>query len=64
LNHICKQEGTRGQVPCPTPANSLSGVKEEDFEKMAKLSLEDGNAGSNLIRGKEQDIINIFKAAY
>jgi len=23
-------------------------VKEEDYEKMAKLSLEDGNAGSNL----------------
>jgi len=31
---------------------------------MAKLSLEDGNAGSNPIQGKEQDIINIFKVAY
>lgn len=40
------------------------GVKEEDFEKMAKLALEDGNAVSNPIQGNEQDIINIFKAAY
>lgn len=40
------------------------GVKEEDFELMAKLALEDGNAISNPIQGKEQDIINIFKAAY
>ena len=56
--------GTRGQVPRPAPANALSGVKEKEFEKMAKLSLEDGNAGSNPIQGKEQDIINIFKAAY
>lgn len=40
------------------------GVKEEDFEKMAKLALEDGNAFSNPIQGKEEDIINIFKSAY
>lgn len=40
------------------------GVKEEDFETMAKLALEDGNAFSNPIQGKEMDIINIFKAAY
>ena len=47
------------------PANLRDlGVKEEDFEKMAKLALEDGNAVSNPIQGKEQDIIDIFKAAY
>jgi len=40
------------------------GVNEDDFEKMAKLALEDGNAVSNPIQGKEEDIINIFKAAY
>ncbi|MBP2259019.1 iron-containing alcohol dehydrogenase [Virgibacillus alimentarius] len=47
------------------PANLRElGVKEEDFEKMAKLSLEDGNAVSNPIQGKEKDIIDIFQAAY
>ena len=40
------------------------GVKGEDFEKMAKLALEDGNVFSNPIQGKEEDIINIFKSAY
>lgn len=40
------------------------GVKEEDFEEMAKLSLEDGNAFTNPIQGKEVDIINLFKKAY
>ncbi|TCS97017.1 iron-containing alcohol dehydrogenase [Hazenella coriacea] len=50
-------------VNIPSSLRDL-GVKEEDFEKMAKLSLEDGNAISNPIQGKEQDIINIFKAAY
>jgi len=37
-------------------------VKEKDFEKMAKLSHEDGNAESNPIQGKEQDIINHFQS--
>ncbi|MDK2937508.1 MAG: 1,3-propanediol dehydrogenase [Eubacteriaceae bacterium] len=40
------------------------GVKEEDFEKMAFMALKDGNAFSNPRKGNEQDIINIFKAAY
>lgn len=39
-------------------------VKEEDFEKMAELALEDGNAVSNPIQGRKEDIIEIFKAAY
>ncbi|WKY48020.1 iron-containing alcohol dehydrogenase [Eubacteriaceae bacterium ES3] len=40
------------------------GVKEDDFEKMAFMALKDGNAFSNPRKGNEQDIINIFKAAY
>ncbi|WP_062353076.1 iron-containing alcohol dehydrogenase [Bacillus kwashiorkori] len=40
------------------------GVKEEDFELMAKLALEDGNAFSNPIQGKMEDIITIFQSAY
>lgn len=40
------------------------GVKEEDFELMAKLALEDGNASSNPIQGTKADIIELFKAAY
>ncbi|MGE4508335.1 MAG: iron-containing alcohol dehydrogenase [Eubacteriaceae bacterium] len=40
------------------------GVKEEDFEKMAFMALKDGNAFSNPRKGNEQDIINIFKAAF
>ncbi|WP_018665410.1 iron-containing alcohol dehydrogenase [Heyndrickxia acidiproducens] len=39
-------------------------VKEKDFELMAKLALEDGNAFSNPIQGNTQDIIELFKAAY
>ncbi len=39
------------------------GVKEEDFEYMAKMAMKDGNAGCNPISGTEKDIINIFKAA-
>jgi 1,3-propanediol dehydrogenase len=39
-------------------------VKEKDFELMAKLALEDGNALSNPIQGNTQDIIELFKAAY
>ncbi|WP_054950818.1 iron-containing alcohol dehydrogenase [Numidum massiliense] len=47
------------------PANLRAlGVKEEDFEYMAKMALQDGNAFSNPIQGKEQDIIDIFKATY
>ena len=50
-------------VNIPSDLRSL-GVKEEDFEKMAALALEDGNAISNPIQGKKEDIIAIFKAAY
>lgn len=39
-------------------------VKREDFPLMAKLALEDGNAISNPIQGKEADIIRIFESAY
>nr|AGS32789.1 1,3-propanediol dehydrogenase [uncultured bacterium] len=40
------------------------GVKEEDFEYMAKMALKDGNAFSNPRKGNEKDIISIFKAAF
>ncbi|KGM98022.1 1,3-propanediol dehydrogenase [Clostridium novyi A str. 4552] len=40
------------------------GVKEEDFEYMAGNALKDGNAFSNPRKGTEEDIVNIFKAAY
>lgn len=50
-------------VNIPSDLRSL-GVKEEDFDKMASLALEDGNAISNPIQGKKEDIIAIFKAAY
>lgn len=39
------------------------GVKEEDFDYMAKMALKDGNAFSNPRKGNEQDIIKILKAA-
>lgn len=39
------------------------GVKEEDFEFMAKMSLKDGNSFSNPIKGTEKDIVKIFKSA-
>lgn len=50
-------------VNIPSNLRALD-VKEEDFEKMAKLALEDGNAVSNPIQGRQEDIVNIFKAAY
>ena len=50
-------------VNIPSNLRALN-VKEEDFELMAKLALEDGNAISNPIQGTEQDIIDIFQAAY
>lgn len=40
------------------------GVKEEDFEYMAKMALKDGNAFSNPRKGNEKDIVKIFKAAF
>lgn len=40
------------------------GVKEADFELMADNALKDGNAFSNPRKGTQQDIIEIFKAAY
>ena len=42
---------------------SEMGVKEEDFEYMAKMALKDGNAFSNPRKGNEQDIVSILKAA-
>ncbi|GAA0706784.1 iron-containing alcohol dehydrogenase [Paraclostridium ghonii] len=40
------------------------GVKEEDFEYMAEMALKDGNAFSNPRKGNENDIVEIFKAAF
>lgn len=40
------------------------GVKEEDFEYMAKMALKDGNAFSNPRKGNEKDIVSIFKDAF
>jgi len=39
-------------------------VKREDFDKMAELALEDGNAGTNPRKGTQEDIKSIFEAAY
>ncbi|ADQ14123.1 iron-containing alcohol dehydrogenase [Halanaerobium hydrogeniformans] len=39
-------------------------VKEEDFEEMARLALEDGNALSNPRKATQAEIAGIFKAAY
>lgn len=50
-------------VGIPTNLRDL-GVKEEDFEQMAKMALEDGNAISNPIQGRAEDIVKIFQAAY
>lgn len=50
-------------VNIPSSLRDL-GVKEEDFEYMAKMALQDGNAISNPIQGREEDIISIFRAAY
>lgn len=40
------------------------GVKEKDFETMADLALQDGNAFSNPIQGNKEDIISILKSAF
>ena len=50
-------------VNIPSNLQAL-GVKSSDFELMSKLALKDGNAGSNPIQGTQNDIIQIFKAAY
>ncbi|GIN92176.1 1,3-propanediol dehydrogenase [Siminovitchia terrae] len=50
-------------VKIPTNLKEL-GVKEEDFEYMAEMALQDGNAISNPIQGKKEDIIEIFQAAF
>lgn len=50
-------------VNIPSNLKSL-GVKSSDFELMARLALEDGNAISNPIQGREEDIVRIFEAAY
>lgn len=39
------------------------GVKEADFEFMAKMAMLDGNAGCNPIKGTEKDLVKIFQAA-
>lgn len=50
-------------VNIPSNLRAL-GAKEEDFEKMAELALQDGNAESNPIQGSKEDIVRIFEAAY
>lgn len=50
-------------IGIPTSLKEM-GVKEEDFEYMAKMALKDGNAFSNPRKGNEKDIVNIFKSAY
>lgn len=50
-------------IGIPTSLKEM-GVKEEDFEYMAEMSLKDGNAFSNPRKGNEKDIVNIFKSAY
>ncbi|MCT4564137.1 MAG: iron-containing alcohol dehydrogenase [Maledivibacter sp.] len=43
---------------------SEKGIKEEYFEYMTEMALKDGNAFSNPRTGNNQDIINIFRAAF
>ncbi|MCM3672112.1 iron-containing alcohol dehydrogenase [Mesobacillus maritimus] len=50
-------------VNIPSSLREL-GVKKEDFEYMSKMALQDGNAISNPIQGKEEDIFKIFESAY
>ncbi len=40
---------------------SEMGIKDPDFESMAKSALLDGNAGTNPIKGTEKDIVKIFE---
>ncbi|MBU3106290.1 iron-containing alcohol dehydrogenase [Clostridium gasigenes] len=40
------------------------GIKEEDFAYMAKMALKDGNSFSNPRKGNEEEIMQIFKAAF
>lgn len=50
-------------IGIPTNIKDL-GAKQEDFEKMAKNALKDGNAFSNPRVGTEEDIIELFQQAY
>lgn len=50
-------------VSIPSNLKELD-VKEKDFETMADLALQDGNAFSNPIQGKKEDIISILKSAF
>lgn len=50
-------------VNIPSNLKSLD-VKSDDFDLMAKLALEDGNAISNPIQGTKEDIVRIFETAY
>ena len=47
-----------------TLSESKYDVKEEDFSEMAKLALEDGNAGTNPRKGTAKEIEDIFAAAF
>lgn len=50
-------------VSIPSRLKDLD-VKEEDFETMAELALQDGNASSNPIQGSKEDIIRILENAF
>lgn len=50
-------------VSIPSRLKDLD-VKEEDFETMAELALQDGNASSNPIQGNKEDIIRILENAF
>ncbi len=47
-----------------TLSESEYDVKEEDFDHMAKLALEDGNAGTNPRKATPEEIKAIFQAAF
>ncbi len=47
-------------INIPSSISEL-GIKNPDFETMAKSALLDGNAGTNPIKGTEKDIVKIFE---
>jgi len=47
-------------VGIPSSISEL-GIKDPDFESMARAALLDGNAGTNPIKGTEKDIVSIFE---
>lgn len=60
---ICAMFKLSKDIGIPASLKEM-GVKEEDFEYMAEMALKDGNAFSNPRKGNENDIVEIFKAAF